>query len=112
MIFESLHESAERGELILIDGGYCRWHLRRDGTITIYEILSQRPGAGQEMLARLVAVGASAITAKCPADLPSNTWYARQGFVLIATETTRSGRRLNVWSHSSTAPAKTQPSRA
>jgi hypothetical protein len=97
MIFESLHDSAERGELILVDGGYCRWHLRRDGTITIYEILSQRPGVGQEMLARLQAAGASAITAKCPADLPSNEWYARRGFQRAAVETTRSGRTLNVW---------------
>lgn len=97
MIFESLYESAERGELILIDGGCCRWHLRRDGTITIYEILSQRPGAGQEMLARLRAAGARAITAKCPADLPANDWYKRRGFRCAAIETTRSGRTLNVW---------------
>lgn len=110
MIFESLHESAERGELILINGGYCRWHLRRDGTITIYEILSQRPGAGREMLEQLQAVGASAITAKCPADLPSNEWYERRGFTLTTTETTRSGRRLNVWSLSSIAPGKMRPS--
>ena len=97
MIFESLHDSAQRGELLLIDGGYCRWHLRRDGQITIYEILSQRPGAGQEMLTRLLAQQAAAITAKCPADLEANMWYQRRGFVLAATETTRSGRVLNVW---------------
>lgn len=95
MIFETLHESAARSELILIDGGYCRWHLRRDGVITIYEILSQRPGAGQEMLAKLPA--GHPIVAKCPADLQANAWYARRGFTLAATETTQSGRTLNVW---------------
>lgn len=95
MIFESLHDSATRGELILIDGGYCRWHLRRDGTITIYEILSTRPGAGRALLALLPA--GHPIVAKCPADLPSNAWYARRGFVRIANETTRGGRVLNVW---------------
>lgn len=95
MIFETLHESNARGELLLIAGGYCRWHLRHDGTITIYEILSQRPGAGQELLAMLPA--GHPIVAKCPADLPSNAWYARRGFALVRTETTPSGRQLNVW---------------
>ena len=93
MIFETLYESTARGELILIDGGYCRWHRRRDGVTVIYEILSQKPGAGQAMLAQL----ARPIVAKCPADLDANAWYARRGFVQVATETTRSGRVLNVW---------------
>lgn len=93
MIFETLHDSAAHDELILIDGGYCRWHRRRDGVTVIYEIISLRPGAGQAMLARLPRP----IVAKCPTDLPSNAWYARRGFVCIATETTRSGRVLNVW---------------
>ena len=97
MIFESLHESAKAGELLLIDGGYCRWHLRRDGTITIYEIISTMPGAGQRMLNRLIGKRPAAIHAKCPTDLASNDWYARQGFILVTTETTRSGRVLNVW---------------
>ena len=96
MIFESLHDSNTHGELILIDGGYCRWHRRKDNTITIYEILSQRPGAGSEMLNQLKAHGLP-IQAKCPSDLAANDWYKKRGFVLIATETTKSGRRLNVW---------------
>lgn len=93
MIFETLHESNAHGELLLLDGGYCRWHRRRDGVTVIYEILSQRPGVGQALLARLPRP----IVAKCPADLPANAWYQRRGFVLTATETTRSGRVLNVW---------------
>lgn len=98
MIFETLHESVQRGELILVDGGMCRWHLRRDGQLTIHEILSLKPGAGMAMLGRLVQVeGARFLLAKCPADLPSNAWYARRGFVQTATETTPRGRRLNVW---------------
>jgi hypothetical protein len=96
MIFETLHESNHKGELILLDGGYCRWHLRRNGVITIYEILSQRPGAGSEMLERLRAL-ALPIVAKCPSDLPSNIWYAKRGFVLSRVETTPRGRTLNVW---------------
>ena len=95
MIFETLHASNARGELILLDGGYCRWHLRRDDTITIYELLSQRPGVGQQLLA-LLPTGYP-IVAKCPADLPANAWYARRGFVRTRTESTPSGRLLHVW---------------
>jgi hypothetical protein len=97
MIFESLYESSQHGELILVDGGYCRWHRRRDGTITIYEIISQKPGAGQEMLTRLIEQKPVAIVAKCPVDLAANDWYRRRGFRLDRTETTQSGRQLNVW---------------
>ncbi len=97
MIFESLHESNQRGELILIDGGYCRWHRRRDGVITIYEIISQKPGAGQTMLKRLAEQAPVAIVAKCPAAYASNAWYARRGFVLIGSEATKSGTLINIW---------------
>lgn len=98
MIFETLHESAQRGELLLIDGGFCHWHLRRDGQITIREIISTRPGAGAEMLARLCAVpGAVCLLARCPVDLPANAWYKRRGFVLAGVEYSKSGRGINVW---------------
>jgi hypothetical protein len=96
MIFESLHASANAGELLLIDGGYCRWHLRRDGVITIYEIIRTRPGAGSEMLNQLRALG-KPIQLKCPQDLPANAWYRRRGFRHAGIETTRSGRMLNIW---------------
>lgn len=98
MIFETLHESAKRGELLLIDGGFCHWHLRRDKQLTIREIISTRPGAGSEMLARLMAVpGAESIFAKCPTDLPANDWYARRGFTCEGKQTTKSGRILKLW---------------
>ena len=44
MIFESLMDSVERGELLLVDGGFCNWHLRRDGQLTIREIWLNQPG--------------------------------------------------------------------
>jgi hypothetical protein len=98
MIFETLWESAQRGELLLIDGGFCHWHLRRDGQLTIREIIATRPGAGQEMLARLRAVpGATCIVAKCPSELAANEWYERRGFGLVAQQSTRTGRTVNVW---------------
>jgi len=98
MIFETLHESAKRGELLLVEGGFCHWHLRRDGQLTIREIISTRRGAGSRMLTVLKTVpGADSLFAKCPADLPANDWYARRGFVCEGIETTKTGRELKLW---------------
>ena len=99
MIFEALYESAQRGELILVDGGICHYHLRRDGQLTIREIISIKPGAGKVMLNTLKQVaGARTIFAKCPIDLDSgNKWYKKNGFELIDNEITKSGRKLNLW---------------
>lgn len=98
MIFETLHESAQRGELLLVDGGMCHWHLRRDGQLTIREIISIRPGAGGEMLNALKQTsGATSLFAKCPIDLAANDWYARRGFTDVGTETTKTGRELRLW---------------
>jgi hypothetical protein len=87
---------------MLINGGLCRWHLRRDGTITIREILSTKPGAGRLMLRRLGALArrlqASAIVARCPADLKeANKWYHKMGFCLERTLKAKTGRRLHEW---------------
>lgn len=98
MIFETLYNSAKNNELLLIDGGMCHWHLRKDGQITIYEIISTRRGAGSEMLQVLRDVpGAISIVARCPADLSANLWYAKRGFVLDGTETTKTGKSLKRW---------------
>jgi len=102
MIFKPLYEAARRGELLLIDGGMCHWHLRRDGQVTIREIIvlpeCQRKGIGQEMLDALRRIpGASSVFAKCPADLPANGFYQATGFVWEGTEMTRTGRKLNLW---------------
>lgn len=102
MIFETLSESNKRGELMLVDGGMCHWHLRRDGQLTIREIIvangRQRQGIGTMMLSRLGNVAdADNIFAKCPADLPSNEWYEAMGFSLEGREETRSGRIVNKW---------------
>ena len=97
MIFEPLWKSAKNNELILIDGGMCHWHLRRDGQLTIREIISTRPGAGAEMLAELKRQPARSIFAKCPVDLEANDWYKKRGFELEQVETTRTGRKLNCW---------------
>lgn len=100
MIFDALYESALRGELLLVDGGLCHFHLRRDGQLTIREIIAHPPGCGvgTAMLERLKAVpGARFLLAKCPIDLEANRWYAARGFALVAMEQTGTGRLLNVW---------------
>jgi hypothetical protein len=98
MIFETLHGSAQRGELILIEGGYCRWHLRKDGQLTIYEIISLKPGAGSAMLEQLKQVkGATSIFARCPFDLAANNWYLMKGFTFEGLKVTDSGRWLQQW---------------
>ena len=109
MIFDALFQSAQRGELLLVEGGFCHWHLRRDGQLTIREIISTRPGAGTEMLNTLKQQNCTSIFAKCPADLEANNWYRKRGFTHEGQETTRTGRILNQW-RLSIAPTATNDS--
>lgn len=98
MIFEALYESLKRGELMLVENGFCHWHLRKDGQITIREIFSNSPGVGKNMLEKLKKTpNCKSILAKCPCDLESNGWYKKMGFTKIKTETTKNGRIVNVW---------------
>lgn len=98
MIFETLNESAARGELMLVENGFCHWHLRNDGQLTIREIISTRRGAGSLMLRRLEStIGATSLLAKCPVNLPANQWYTRKGFHVERMETTKTGRKLLNW---------------
>lgn len=97
MVFESLYKSAELGELMVIDGGLCQWHLRRDDQLTIQVIIATKKGAGSKMLQRLKEKPAKFIFAKCPADLEANGWYEKKGFRLIDTSQTKTGRLVNHW---------------
>lgn len=102
-MFEELMDAAERGELILLPNAICHWHLRRDGQVTIREILvlpsSRGSGIGKLILEMLKEMNpkAKSIFAKCPVDLESNGWYKHMGFVLEGQEKTRTGRELNLW---------------
>lgn len=101
MIFESLMESVSRNELILVEGGLCNWHLRKDGQLTIREIIVlpeyQRQGIGAKMLEFLKTKHPASIFAKCPVDLSSNEWYKKMGFEFEGIETTKTERKLNKW---------------
>jgi len=96
-VFEILYEASKRGELLLVDGGMCHWHLRKDGQVTIYEIISTKHGAGKQMLEYLKQIEAKSIFAKCPVDLESNGWYQHMGFQDEGKEITQSGRGLRRW---------------
>lgn len=97
-MFNALNDSAERGELLLVDNGMCHWHLRRDGQLTIREILSTRKGAGYKMLNRLEhTIGATSLFAKCPVQLESNSWYTRQNFHVERMEFLPSGAKVLHW---------------
>jgi GNAT superfamily N-acetyltransferase len=101
VIFELLWEAAQRDELLLVDGGMCNFHLRKDGQLTIREIIvlphRRGEGIGRAILEQLRQIrGATSIFAKCPADLDSNGWYKHMGFELEAVESDRP-RPLNHW---------------
>jgi GNAT superfamily N-acetyltransferase len=103
VIFNTLWDAARHNELILIDGALCHWHLRRDGQLTIYELIVlpqlQRQGRGRSILRSLSQVpGARVLVARCPADLPANTWYQHQGFHHVNLTQSNTGREIITWS--------------
>lgn len=100
MIFESIIESENRKEIKC--PYFLRYHLRKDGQLTIYEIWvseeTRGKGVAYNLLQELKSIpNTTAIFAKCPTDLESNNWYKRNGFELIGTEELKSGRKLNLW---------------
>lgn len=102
MIFHQLYESSIRGELLLVDGGICHWHLRKDGQITIREIIvlpeKQGNDIGSKILDALKRIpGGKSIVARCPSDLPSNLWYKKKGFKQIGKQITKSGKTVYIW---------------
>ena len=83
MIFVALDEAARKGELILVEGGMCRFHLRRDGVVVVREILvlppHRRRGIGRKMLSAVMRIHPDAkVIVKCPAKYHDGNafWYA------------------------------------
>jgi len=95
--FERLYTAMKAKSLIMLDGAFCHYHIRRDGQLTIHILLSGAPGGGQALLDILKQAPADFIIAKCPADLESNAWYAKRGFELIGTQTSKTNRLINIW---------------
>lgn len=84
MIFSALSEAAEAGELLLVAGGLCRYHLRRDGTVTVREIIvlpaARRKGVGRALVAEVRRRHPAAIIrATCPAQYEANHFWRALG---------------------------------
>lgn len=103
MIYSALVESADKGELLLCEGGLCRFHLRRDGVVVVREIIvlpeHRRVGVGRRMIAWLKnEFDTSIIRARCPASYETaNAFWEAMGFSAKTPEKTRVGDTLNVW---------------
>lgn len=103
----ALQVSEDKGQLEVIKGvGFCNYHHRRDGQTTIYEIAvgknHQRTGWGRLLFYRVLCAAIEhsqrCIVAKCPEDLPSNSFYEHLGFKLMNVLPGRK-RRLNCWKY-------------
>jgi GNAT superfamily N-acetyltransferase len=97
LIFVALSEAADNGTLILVEGGMCRYHRRKDGVVVVREIIvlpdRRRQGVGRAMLAGVVGDNLGrTLRARCPITYPSNAFWASMGFSLVATE-----KGVNVW---------------
>lgn len=97
MIFAALNEAADRGELLLVAGGMCRFHRRRDGVVVVREIVvlptHRRAGVGRALIETVRKRFPEApIEAKCPLGYASNWFWVKMGFELIDTV-----GKVNVW---------------
>ena len=73
----ALAEAITRGELLVGIGGsgFCRWHARRDGWHTVYDLVSEAPGTGRALLEAVPLPR----RLRCPIGLAANGFYAHLG---------------------------------
>lgn len=98
MIFVALSEAADRGELILRDGGLCRWYRRKDGVVVIREILvlpdHRRRGIAREMIEKVILQNPGrTLRARCPVKYDSgNAFWKAMGLSLVSEQ-----KGINLW---------------
>ena len=104
-------DSLNKGELLIakIDGcivGFVRYHHRRDGCTTLYEIATspdiRNKGVGRCLVQALIAdcqrAASRCIRLLCPVELPANCFYQAIGFVRRARRSlSGSSRPLYEW---------------
>lgn len=97
MLFAALSESADRGELLLTVGGLCRFHQRKDGVVTIRELLvlpeCRGLGIGRDLVRSVLRRHpGQTVRARCPASYPSNGFWQHMGFHLAGE-----ANGINTW---------------
>lgn len=97
MLTSILLQARNSNNLILVDGGICRFTRRGDGSIKILDILSIQKGAGTRILEQVKNMNPTRIIAHCPLEWESNDWYRNHNFRLIGQELSPKGKSLNVW---------------
>lgn len=87
-----LHVARLDGKVI----GFIRWHRRRDGWTTVYELCVDEPyrkqGIGQQLMS---VVGTGSVKLKCHSGNPAIQFYQRLGFEIRSTEITNGGKQLD-----------------
>ena len=94
-----LREAAGRGELLLVNGGLCRFQHRKDGTLLIRELLVlpdfRRQGVGRRLVADVLARARTRIVrVRCSDRGDAAAFWAALGFRAVATT---EGKTL--WAH-------------
>lgn len=78
--------------------GFIRWHRRRDGWTTVYEICVderyRQLGIGEQLMA---VAGNGPLRLKCHWDNPACGFYLRLGFTKNGEYVTKGGKLLNVF---------------
>lgn len=99
----AMAQSAEQFELYVAERdsqvlGFVRWHRRRDGWSTIYEIAVDRTHIGHGIGRALLEAVPLPRRLKCTVDNAANEFYAHAGGTLARVEAGRV-RQLNVWEY-------------
>ena len=76
--------------------GFVRWHRRRDGWSTVYEICVRRDFRREGAARLLLRHVPKPIRLKCPEDNASNTFYEHLGSAFVGKERGKK-KVLNIW---------------
>lgn len=98
-----LADAIDRRSLLVAEGaaggvvGFVHYRTRRDGWSVVYDLAVSPSAQGRGIGRALLYAVPAPVRLKCTADNPANRFYANAGMSLVASETARSGRALNVY---------------